>query len=107
MAKRLLSYDPVTKMRTWHDYDHASRKSYIIEQQDVESFLEKNKREQSLGINNNNKQDYKKIASIPNNVIIKLKQEHGIDVFCKDDLPKLERLLMSNEFKYLRTCDRI
>lgn len=107
MAKRLLSYDPHTKTSTWHDYDHSTKKTYIIESQDVESYLKRNKLEQSLGINNNNKQEYKKIASIPNSVIMKLKAEHGIDIFNKDDLPRLERLLMSSEYKYLRTCDRI
>ena len=44
-------------------------------------------------------------ATIPNNVIVKLKQEEGIDVFNKDDLKKLERLLDRNpEYKYLKVC---
>ena len=107
MAKRLLSYDPVTKTHTWHDYDHSTKKTIIIESQDVESYLKKNKMEQSMGWNESNKQDYKKIASIPNSVIAKWKQELGLDVFNKDHLPKIEKLLQSSEYKYLRTCNRI
>jgi hypothetical protein len=46
------------------------------------------------------------IATIPNNVILQLKKDYGIDVFEKDDLPRLEKLLMSREFMYLRTVDK-
>jgi len=107
MAKRLLSYDPATRTRTWHDYDQSSGKTFILETQDVESFLKRNKTEQSMGWNDSNKQDYKKIGSIPNGVIMKWKTELGIDVFNKDHLPKVEKLLMSSEYKFLRTVDRI
>lgn len=107
MAKRLLSFDPLTKTKIWHDYDHSSGKTIICESQDVEAYLKANIAEQNSGVNDSNKGDFKKIATIPNSVIMKFKQDHHLDINNRDDLKKIERLLMTNEYKYLRTCNRI
>lgn len=109
MTKRLLSHDPIARTSTWHEYDWQSGKTYIEEVQDVKPFLERNKRLQRSGISEARKKatGWAHIASIPNTVIVKLKREQGIDVFNKDDLPKLEKLLQSSEWQYLRTIDKI
>jgi hypothetical protein len=107
MAKRLLSFDPMTKTKIWHDYDHASGKTIICESQDVEDYLKANRAQQSSRVNDSNKGDYKKIATIPNSVIMKFKLEHNLDINDRDDLKKIEKLLMTNEYQYLRTCNRI
>lgn len=109
MAKRLLDYDPLTRTKTWHEYDHQSGKTHIQTEQDVSGYLKRNKALQSSGYDQaqSKRTGWKRIASIPNTVIMQIKKEHNIDVFNQDDLPKLEKLLQSNEFKYLRTVDRI
>lgn len=109
MSKRILSYDQATKTKTIHHYDAQTDTTHIETVQDVSSIIDRNKNLQNEGSwqARAKKQEFVHIATIPNNVIVMLKQKHGIDVFNNDDLPKLERLLMSNEFKYLRTVDRI
>ena len=109
MTKRLLENNLQTGEKTYHHYDWQSGKTFIEVVQDVKPYLERNKRLQN-GDNNKGrgkKMDFMHIATIPNNVIVRLKEEHGVDVFNKDDLPKLERLLNSREFMYLRTVDKI
>lgn len=108
--KRLLDYDPLTGVRTYHEYDHSARKFYIHETQDVEKILDKNK---ELANNSSYKQagikqDHYHFATIPNVVIMKLKNEHNLDVFDRDDLVKIEKLLnFDPSFKYLKTVNRI
>lgn len=109
MSKRLLDYDPTTKTTTWHDYDHSNRKTYIITEQDCEGIVEANKRKQNSHNTSqfSKKADYYHFASVPNTVLMEWKTKHGVDWNNKDDLPKIERLLQSNEYRYLRTVDRI
>lgn len=109
MSKRLIDYDASTRTATYHDYDWMTKKTYIETVQDVKPYLERNKLLARSGINEARAKatGWKHIASIPNTVIVKLKNEYNIDVFNNDDLPKLERLLMTSEWQYLRTVDRI
>lgn len=109
MSKELLHYDPVTKTAEWHHYDHSTRKTYIKTVQDCKDILEVNKRKQnSRSINQfNKKEDYYHFASVPNTVLMEWKEKYNIDWNNKEDLPRIEKLLMSNEYKYLRTVDRI
>ena len=109
MAKRLLDYDPLTKTKTWHHYDHATGKTYLEEEQDFRAIIANNKRlaNDSSYAARGKKADYYHIATIPNTVIAMIKQKYHIDAFKNEDLPRLEKLLMTNEFKFLRTCDRI
>lgn len=108
--KRLLDYDPFTGIKTYHEYDHSVRKFYIHEEQDVESILNKNK---ELANNSSYKQagikqDHYHFATIPNIMVMKLKNEHNLDIFDKDDLVKIEKLLnFDPSFKYLKTVNRI
>jgi len=108
--KKLLDYDPLTGVSTYHEYDHSSKKTYITETQDVERFLDKNKR---LANDSSYKQrgikaDHYHFATIPNVVIMQLKNDHNLDLFNKDDLKKIEKLLnFDPSFKYLKTVNRI
>ena len=105
MSKRILGQDKASGVTTWHDYDHSSKKTYITETQDAETIIEANKRAQRDGVKS--KSHYQKIGSIPVTVLMEWQQKYGIDHTKKEDFPKIERLLMSNEYKYLRTVDRI
>lgn len=108
MAKTLLSYDPASGIKEWHDYDHSDRKTRIITEQDCQSIVDFNKSCQRSNLKEiGKKQDMMLFARVPNAVIMKWKQDHNIDVFKKEDLPKIEKLLQSREYKYLRTVDKI
>lgn len=108
--KTLLDYDPLTGVRTYHEYDHSARKFYIHEEQDVSKILDKNK---ELANNSSYKQagikqDHYHFATIPNVVVMQLKNDLNLDVFNKDDLVKIEKLLnFDPSFKYLKTVNRI
>jgi hypothetical protein len=109
MSKRLFDYDPLTRTTEIYHHDEMTGKTSIQTVQDAAPYLERNKKLANCSEYRakGSKQEFMHIATIPNNVIVELKRKHGVDVFNNDDLPKLERLLMSNEFKYLRTVDRI
>ena len=109
MGKRLLSYDPLTGIKQWHDYDHSDRKTRIITEQDCRSIVNFNKscQNDSSFRSRGMKQDMLLFARVPNNVLMQWKKDHNLDVFNKDDLPKIEKLLKSNEYRYLRTVDKI
>ena len=109
MSKRIFSFDQASHSKEVYHYDNQTGKAHIETVQNVEPYLKRNKALQNdqRFKERGKKQEFMHIATIPNNVVVMLKQKHGIDVFNKDDLPKLERLLMSNEFKYLRTVDKI
>lgn len=109
MGKKLLDYDPVTRTADWHCYDHSTKKTFIKTVQDVEGIIEHNKRKQ----NSNNtsryqdKGDYYHFATVPNTVLLDWKKKYNVDWTKKEDLPRIEKLLKSNEYRYLRTVDRI
>lgn len=106
--KKLLSVDPFTGVKTYHEYDHSTGQTHITESQDVEKLLNYTKTlandtsYKSKGI----KSDWYHFATVPNTVIVEIKNKHGLDVFKKDDLPKIERLLQS-EYRKLLTVNRI
>ena len=113
MEKRLLDYDPLTRTSVYHHYDDLTKETVIEEIQDVGHFLEVNKRTQTHdvggggGLNEYSRKGIKAgwwhVATIPNSVIVKWKQDHGIDVFNKDHTPGIKRLLNDPEWRYLRT----
>ena len=109
MGKRLLDYDPVAKTATWHCYDHSNRKTYLNHVQDVEDIIEYNKAKQNTHNSSSfvDKGDYYHFARVPNTVLLEWKTKYNLDYAKKEDLPKIEKLLMSNEYRYLRTVDRI
>lgn len=109
MSKRLVDYDPVTKTATYHDYDHLTGKTHIETVQDCKGILERNKALQNSGQTSRfkKKDDWYHYATVPNTVLYKFLTEYGLDWQNSDDLPKIEKLLQSSEYKYLRTVDKI
>ena len=111
--KRLLDYDADTGIQTWHDYDHHTKETVIAEVQDVAPVLEANKvaRNQgnggAKGLNEvaqrGIKNNWWHAASVPNSVILKWKKELGVDIYNKDHLPAVKKLLNDREWAYLRT----
>lgn len=102
--KRLLDYDPFTGVSTYHEYDPMTDRTYIETVQDVEPFLENNKRLQNdtdysrKGI----KREWWHAATIPISVQYQWMKE-GIDVMNKDHWPAVKRKLQDPEWRYLKT----
>ena len=111
--KRLLDYDADTGIQTWHDYDHHTKQTVIAEVQDVAPVLEANivARNQgnggAKGLNEvaqrGIKNNWWHAASVPNSVILKWKKELGVDIYNKDHLPAVKKLLNDRDWAYLRT----
>ena len=100
MGKRLLDYDPVTGLKTFHSYDETEDKTYISYEEDVEALLDRNKRLQneaqgSMG-------DGVHVASIPQTVQMLWMTKYGVDLMNKDHMPAVKRLLNSSEWRYLK-----
>ena len=110
MSKRLLSYDPVTGIKTYHDYDHSSKSMIIHTEQDVNEILKLNKEKR-------NDKSYKQqmlkgdnhyhYATVPCSVLLEWREKYNLDYNNPDDMPKIERLLDSIEYQKLRTVNKI
>lgn len=85
-------------------YDEMTDSMAIETVQDVTPYLERNKQEKLLGIQDR-KAPMRKIASIPLVLVEKWLREDGIDVFNPDHNQKLMRKLHDPEYAYLRTLD--
>jgi len=94
--------DPI---KTKFKYDHNEDKVILQNVQDVEPLLELNKKEalgdSIYGPQSNN--GMRKVASIPLIMIEKWKRELGIDIYDKNDWPKIKQLLNDPEYRFLRT----
>lgn len=107
MAKRILDYNPITGETVFFEYDHQESKVTLTHEQDVTPVIEANKK--AFGTEDWRKRarndDLVKYASIPNTVIIKWKQELGVDLFNPGDRKKIFSLINSPEYRYLKTTD--
>ena len=94
--------DPI---KTKFKYDHNEDKVILQNVQDVEPLLELNKKE-ALGDSMYGPQScngMREVASIPLIMIEKWKRELGIDIYDKNDWPKIKQLLNDPEYRFLRT----
>jgi hypothetical protein len=102
LTKRHLMNDPV---KTKFNYDHSTDNVILESVQDVAPLLELNKKELNndsmYGTQSSN--GMRKVASIPLVVIEKWKRELGIDIYNKNDWPKIKQLLNDPENRFLRT----
>lgn len=105
MSKRLFSHDPLTGITEW--FEPTETGWNIISEQDCEPIIEANKRKQSMG------RDYYaadsemwKVASIPLLVQFEWLQKYGIDdVTAPEHWPRVQKLLNSSDYRYLKTAD--
>ncbi len=93
---------------TTHHYDAVEGTTTVAQYQDCQDIVDytqalaNNSEYKRQGI----KQEWYHFATVPNNVIIELKEKHGLDVFNKDDLNKIESVL-TRHYKKLLTVDKI
>jgi hypothetical protein len=98
--KRLLDYDPATRLKTFHDYDETEDKTFISYEQDVEPILDRNKAAQNEATGPMG--DMVHVASIPSSIQLKWLVEHGVDICNKDHAEGVKRLLNSSDYRYLK-----
>jgi hypothetical protein len=105
MDKRLLSFDQMTGLSTYHAYDSMTDETTIITEGDYSASLEMNKKRANdteltkQGIKN----EMWLYASIPPIVQMKWLTEEGLDVWKKEHAQRLSRKLEDPEFRYLKT----
>ena len=103
MPKRLLDYDPLTGLKTYHEYDWKEKKTLIgYEQEGLEDFFALNRRMGEQVDAKYKKRDAWHAATIPAYLIVKWKQE-GIDVYNPQDYKRVARKLNDPEYAFLRT----
>lgn len=102
MTKRLLDYDPVTGLKTFHSYDETEDKTYVSYEEDVEALLDRNKRLQAENRSTSSMGDGVHVASIPPTVQMKWLTEYGVDLMNRDHMPAVKRLLNDPEWRYLK-----
>jgi hypothetical protein len=89
--------NPYSGLEHWVDQNEDDETRHY-QFQDVEPILDYAKNMRS--------HDMLHFATIPEVVIIKLLNEYGVNVFDRNDYPKLFKLL-NGEFAYLKTTDMI
>ena len=104
MTRRLLDFDPMTGMVTYHDYDALSDETTVSYEQDCQPFIEANKVLQNLPEGYvSNAREFRRAASIPNAIIMKWRTEEGIDVLDPADWSAVRRKLNDPDWRHLRT----
>lgn len=95
MAKLLLDYDPITGERVYFGFNNHENRVTITHEQDVDEHL---KLAHAQAIDDNFtkkgiKNDWWKYASLPNIIIIEMKQKYGVDVHNKNHWPRVIELI--------------
>jgi hypothetical protein len=98
--KRLLDFDPLSGMRTWHDYDDATETTIISYEEDVQPVLDSNKDAQNE--QHGRMGDMVHVASIPPSVQMKWWVEKGVAVWNQAHKQAVARLLDDPEWLYLK-----
>ena len=100
--KRLLDYDPLSGLKTFHDYDDTTDTTFISYEQDVEPILDDNKRAEADFSRTGKLGEMVHVASIPVSVQLKWYVEKGVDVLNPDHKQAVAKLLDSAEWSYLK-----
>jgi len=105
MPRRLLDWDPLTGVATYHHFDPETRMRTIEEVQDVSPIMEANKAIASrIDRAAHRRGDMWLVGKLPFSLAMKWKQEEGVDVINdKDSWRFLERKLRDPEYRYLTT----
>lgn len=98
---------PLSGTEHWVDQNEDDElRHYVCE--DVEPALDYAKAMRAEGAGEQHMKGYDLLhfATIPNVVVMKLLHEHGVNVFDRNDYPKLFKLL-NGEFAYLKTTNMV
>lgn len=108
MEKRLLSYDGITDLATWHSYDEATDETIISYTSNSAPVIERNK---LLANDPDFSHDGIKdgmwlYASIPVEVQLKWLIEDGIDIRNPEHGARMSEKLCDPMYRYLKTTTR-
>jgi hypothetical protein len=110
MAKRVLDYDPLSGITRYFDYIPETDTSVVYsEQEGVNLILDANKALQNDDqlTRDGIKKGWWHYAQIPNIIIEKWLNEHGVDIYNKDHEKKVYSLLNQPEYRYLKTTTKM
>ena len=103
MTREFVDYDPLSGLSLYHEYDEGTDTTVLhYEQEKLAAHLEMNKARQNTDAYKADP-DFWHAAHFPDIVILKWKTEFGIDVFDRNDWPKVKAMLNSSEWRHLRT----
>jgi hypothetical protein len=106
---QFVEYDPLRGVAQYEDRTQGGNLQ-LHYRQDVEPILEVAKYERDNGIadrmGKENKQDIYLYARIPPVVILKLKYEHGLDLFNRNHLKRVMEVINS-DYPYLKCTDKV
>ncbi len=105
MTKQLIDYNPDTGLQVFHEYNDADDISAIHYRADATPILDQNARERSDATGPMG--DMVKVASIPVGVVYEWMTKYGVNMYRKDHLPAVKRLLNSSDYRWLKTRDII
>lgn len=105
--KRLLDFDKFTGMQTFHEYDSSEDRTIITRTSDVEPLLKQNTEQFNdiAAMEKGFKAGWVKVGSIDAATQVKLKQELGIDIYNKDHLPAVLKVLHDRDWRKLKTAN--
>lgn len=111
MSKLLIDRNPLTGEEVWFEYDAANERMVITQTQDADVV----KKIMDQAVMRANDGDYSKrgikedmwhYARLPNAILMKMKQDHGVDVFSgKPDWKKIFSLINS-EYPAFKTTHK-
>ncbi len=105
MRRRLLEHVPATGISEYHHYDLTTDRTVIETVQDVAPILERNKALQNAEDGGwSPSRELRRAATIPDIIILKWRNEEGIDAFDPDHWPAVKRKLNSSEYRWLRSA---
>lgn len=104
MSRRLFKSDPDRRLNIWWE---STDDGFLLRyEQDVEPILDLNKAKQSAGREYYARdKDLWRVASIPVVVQMEWMTKFGVDVLDEEHWPRVQKLLNSNEYRYLKTAD--
>lgn len=102
MAERLLDYDPLTGLKTFHNYDHATGETSLRYEQDASAILDDNRAASAAYSRTSKMGEMVHVASIPVAVQLKWMVEKGVDVLNPDHKQAVAKLLDDPEWAYLK-----
>lgn len=108
MGKKFI-YDSWGDVVSVIQHDEAAKTTTFAQFQDMQPYFEENKRLQTLNDGYNKKRDLRRVASIPNVLLVKWLRDDGIDVRSYFRKPKayshwLRRKIYNSENSFVLTA---
>ena len=96
----ILDFNPFTGETVTFDYHHSDDTFTIGHHQDCEPIMDANKRARiEIDAKQQMANDWVHYASVPNILIMKWKQEHGVDFFNPEHWPRVMALINSRDYR--------